>query len=222
MKTKLIPLIVTILAIPASQAAVNATTTFSFDDLRAGQNGSVSEGSFTFDGLSGTGTPTATISYTLTADFDADGIDDTLSFDLIASTADGNTGTNAAGFVGIGGPRFGDGQTITYTANVSGAEFTASSGDIFTANFDGFTGVDFGQVFEGSALIINGTSFATEPSGLTPAQQFDITASSGPNQTVDPFINGVDFDITVEEVPEPSSTALLGLGALGFLARRRR
>ena len=153
---------------------------------------------------------------------DTDGTSDTLSFDLLAASDDGNIGTNSSGFVGIGGPRFADEQTITYTAAVSPDAFTTSSGAIFTANFDGFTGVDFGQVFTGSALVINGTSFSTEPSGLTPAQEIDITASFGSNQNVNPFINGVDFNITVEEVPEPSSTALLGLGALGFLVRRRR
>ena len=222
MNKKLIPLIVTILAIPASHAAI----IFSFNDIRAsGTAGSVSEGSFNFDSIVGSGTPTATLTYTLTADFDTDGIDDTLTFDLIATAAAGNTGSNLAGFVGTGGPRIDDGETLTYTADVPTAAFKVSSGDIFTANFDGFTGVDFGQVFEGSALIINGTSFATEPSGLTPAQQIDITPSFGPNQTVAPFVNGVDFDIEVVEavpIPEPSSTALLGLGALGFLARRRR
>ena len=221
MKTKLIPLIVTVLAIPASQAA----TTFSFDDIREGNNGSVSAGSFSFVSSAGIGTPTATLTYTLTADFDTDGTDDTLTFDLIVTTPDGNIGNNGAGFVGVGGPRFNDGQTLTYTADVSSASFLASSGAEFEASFVGFTGVDFGQVFEGSALIINGTSFATEPSGLTPAQQIDITPSFGPNQTVAPFVNGVDFDIEVVEavpIPEPSSTALLGLGALGFLARRRR
>ena len=218
MRTKLVPLIVTILAIPASQAA----TTFSFDTLRATQNGMVSSGSFTFDSVVGVGSPEAIITYTLTADFDTDGIDDLLTFDIIATAAVGNIGDNGSGFIGTGGPRIGDGETLTYTADVPTAAFKVSSGDIFTANFDGFTGVDFGQVFEGSALIINGTSFATEPSGLTPAQQIDITVSSGPNQVVAPFISGVDFNITVEEVPEPSSTALLGLGALGFLVRRRR
>ena len=221
MKTKLIPLIVTILAIPASQAA----TTFSFDDLRAAQAGSVSTGSFTFDSIVGSGTPTAILTYTLTADFDADGIDDLLTFDLIATTAVGNIGSNTAGFVGTGSPRIGDGETLTYTADVSSAAFKTSSGDIFTASFVGFTGIDFGQVEPLSGFAINGTSFDTEPSGLTPAQQFDITAEFGPDQVVDPFVNGVDFDIEVVEavpIPEPSSTALLGLGALGFLARRRR
>ena len=220
MKTKLIPLIVTILAIPASQAA----TTFSFDDIREGNNGSVSAGSFSFVSSAGIGTPTATLTYTLTADFDTDGTDDTLTFDLIVTTPDGNIGNNGAGFVGVGGPRFNDGQTLTYTADVSSAAFKTSSGDIFTANFDGFTGADFGAVTGTSVFEINGTAFSTEPTDLTPAEVFAITSIEDPAQTAESFINGVDFDITVEAVPipEPSSTALLGLGALGFLVRRRR
>ena len=218
MKTKLIPLIVTFLAIPASQAA----TTFSFDDIREGNNGSVSAGSFSFVSSAGIGTPTATLTYTLTADFDTDGTDDTLTFDLIVTTPDGNIGNNGAGFVGVGGPRFNDGQTLTYTADVSSAAFKTSSGDIFTANFDGFTGADFGAVTGTSVFEINGTAFSTEPTDLTPAEVFAITSIEDPAQTAESFINGVDFDITVAEVPEPSSTALLGLGALGFLARRRR
>ena len=220
MRTKLVPLIVTILAIPASQAA----TTFSFDTLRATQNGMVSSGSFTFDSVVGVGSPEAIITYTLTADFDTDGIDDLLTFDIIATAAVGNIGDNGAGFIGTGGPRIGDGETLTYTADVSSAAFKTSSGDIFTANFDGFTGADFGAVTGTSVFEINGTAFSTEPTDLTPAEVFTITSIEDPAQTAESFINGVDFDITVEAVPipEPSSTALLGLGALGFLVRRRR
>ena len=219
MKTKLIPLIVTILAIPASQAA----TTFNFDSLLATQAGTVSSGSFTFDSIVGVGTPTAILTYTLTADFDTDGIDDLLTFDIIATATSSNTGTNGGGFVGTSGtPRITDGETLTYTADVSSASFLASSGAEFEASFVGFTGIGFGQVETGSAFTINGDQFFSAPDDLTPAQIFEITSNQAASQNAASFVSGIDFDITVEEVPEPSSTALLGLGALGFLARRRR
>ena len=220
MKTKLIPLIVTILAIPASQAA----TTFSFDTLRATQNGTVSAGSFSFDSDTGSGTSTGIITYTLTADFDADGVSDMLTFDIIATADTGNININGGGFVGVGNPRIDAGETLTYTADVPTASFIASDGGVFVASFEGFTGglfqnTDFPDTPTTDVFTANGVGFLTTDFSVTAADALTITS----NEPLI-FTSGIDFDIAVEAVPvpEPSSTALLGLGALGFLARRRR
>ncbi len=233
MKTKLIPLIVTVLAIPASQAA----TTFNFDNIRFNQNGSVqgAGNSFTHDSndLAASGlADSVTATYTLTSDFDADGIDDTLTFELTATAVapDGaQVSVNGAGVAGIAGPGsnflFAAGQGANYTFSIG--SLVASSGGDFEATFDGFTGGGIGSLdladpadpasvddsFNVNGVLLSSGSFEL----ASPSDEVLFNGVTG-----DVFVSGLDFDITVEAVPEPSSTALLGLGALGFLARRRR
>lgn len=56
--------------------------------------------------------------------------------------------------------------------------------------------------------------------GLTVATAFGSNLDSGP--VVLWVASGTDDTISVAKVPEPSSAALLGLGALGLVLRRRR
>ena len=223
MKTKLIPLIVTVLAIPASQAA----TTFNFDNIRFNQNGTVqgAGNSFTHDSndLAASGlADSVTATYTLTSDFDADGIDDTLTFELTATAVapDGaQVSVNTAGVAGIAGPGsnflFAAGQGANYTFSIG--SLVASSGGDFEATFDGFTGGGIGSLDAGDSFNVNGVDLASTTFDFASTDEVLFNGVAG-----DVFVSGLDFDITVEAVPEPSSTALLGLGALGFLARRRR
>ena len=230
MKTKLIPLIVTILAIPASQAA----TTFSFSTLRFTQNGSVvggAESSFIHveNTLETNGQASdVTASYILTADFDGDTLADTLTFGLTATAfapTGSNVSVNSSGVTGVAGPGnnffIGEGQAINYTVSVGSV--VTSTGAGFAASFDGFTGGSIGSTDEGDSYnangeVFTGSTFDFDSTGtLVPSETLLLTGVSGAV-----FSSGVDFGITVEEVPEPSSTALLGLGALGFLVRRRR
>ena len=225
MNKTLIPLIVTILAIPASQAA----TTFIFNDTRFTQFGSVSEGTVNFDPNNSTADNTSaseiTASFILTDDFDEDGENDTLTFELTA-TAVAPPGTsaflNANGIVGIGNVLLDAGEAINYTVSV-GAVVT-STGAQFAASFDGFTGGGFGNFDVGGIDAVgdsynaNGEVFTTSTFDFdSPSETLLLTGISG-----SAFNNSLDFGITVEAVPEPSSTALLGLGVLGFLVRRRR
>ena len=230
MNKKLIPLIVTILAIPASQAA----TTFDFSNIRFQQNGSVTEGTsvgtFTFvsnttpddpaplPNDSNSTAPEITANFTLTFDFDGDTINDTLTFGLTA-TAVAPTGANLLlntnGIAGIGDVFINENEAISYTVLVG--EIEATSGAAFAASFDGFTGGNV-NIGANESFDANGENFSVA--------LFDLSSSSETllldNVTGDIFTAGVNFGITVEAVPEPSSTAFLGLGALAFLARRRR
>ena len=218
MKTKLIPLIVTILAIPASQAA----TTFSFNALRFNQNGSVvGDGSFTHDFNSipdGSAAPSITATFTLTSDFDGDSIDDTLTFNLTGTAvtpAGSDLSLNTNGIAGVGNVFIDVGEAVDYTFSI-GSLVTSSGGD-FEASFDGFTG-GAANIQAGESFIANGETFDSAAFDL--ASSSETLSVSGDVGNI--FVAGLDFGVTVEAVPEPSSTALLGLGALGFLVRRRR
>ena len=215
MNKKLIPLIVIILAIPASQAA----TTFSFNNLRFIQFGSVNMGAtFTFDSTSSLANDSITANFTLTDDFDTDGTNETLTFGLTATAVapvDSNLSLNGNGIVGIGDVIINAGEAINYTVTVG--EVETSSGAAFAASFDGFTGGNVNIQAEES-FDANGENFTVALFNLSsPSETLLLDNVSG-----NIFTAGLNFNITVEAVPEPSSTALLGLGALAFLARRRR
>ena len=218
MKTKLIPLIVTVLAIPASQAA----TTFSFNALRFNQNGNVvGDGSFTHDSNSiadNSSAPSITANFTLTSDFDGDSIDDTLTFNLTGTAvapAGSSLFVNTNGIAGVDNVFIDELEAVDYTFSI-GSLVTSSGGD-FEASFDGFTGGAV-SIDPGESFIANGETFDSATFDF--ASSSETLSVSGDVGNV--FVSGLDFGITVEAVPEPSSTALLGLGALGFLVRRRR
>ena len=236
MNKKLLPLIVTILAIPASQAAT--TLPFGFSNIRFQPNGNVNMGAtFTFVSNTTPGdpeplpndsnstAPEITANFILTADFDGDATNDTLTFGLTATAVaptDSTLFLNTNGIAGIGNVFLDVGESINYTVSVG--EVVTSSGDEFAASFDGFTGGAFGNFNVGESYNANGEVFTTSTfdfvdseGTLVPSETLLLTGVSG-----SVFTTGFDFGITVEAVPEPSSTAFLGLGALAFLARRRR
>ena len=110
------------------------------------------------------------------------------------------------------------GEAVNYTFSV-GSLVTSSGGD-FAASFDGFTG-GAANIDPGESFIANGETFTSAAFDLASSPSETLLVSGDVGNI---FVAGLDFGVTVEAVPipEPSSTALLGLGALGFLARRRR
>ena len=197
----------------------------------------------TYSGFATTVIDADTFLFTQTSDFDGGGTDDTLSFTLTRTTYAASTITGSdvtLGNVITGGntanwfSNYGDRDTIQL--EVSGISYTSGEMDGTTAQFTGF------QTF-GRTNFTNGTGAGTVTidylihTGSTGSTTFtsanapiDLT-SAGNSETV--FITaeegsgGIrlrDLDLEFETVliPEPSSTALLGLGGLALILRRRK
>ena len=131
-----------------------------------------------------------------------------------ASNVGGDIGTffNGGGFVdsGAGGTTatITDGFTITLDADVDGYTFTLESiGATSPVEISGdFTGTQFVDFVGGGRFYY--------------AQQQFNTANNGVNLLGN--ITAASVDVTTAAVPEPSSLALLAIGAVGICVRRRR
>jgi len=124
---------------------------------------------------------------------------------------------------------------IRFTGFIAGVEnsvFVVESGDVFSINGAALTGTDAGDgttAFDGSTIDSSTLVFDNAPLvfqnldsggvvGLNGSDAFvlDLTTDAGGGYR----LQGVALDII--PVPEPSSTALIGLGGLALIMRRRR
>lgn len=189
------------------------------------------------------GVPLA-LNFTVTnQDLDGDSnMDDSFTFDLIASTTNGGatgvstwgqglSNSNAAGT----GNAFGSLNGVSITVgNIVG---TTSNGD--TVVFDGFTAATTASG-SGAGAIVDRT---IEAGGITftmsaadngafrfvqdtqtfgsPQSALDFANQGGTSGSLVVRVLDLQFS-TAPAVPEPSSALLAGLGALGLLARRRK
>ena len=141
-----------------------------------------------------------------------------MTFGLTATAvapADSPLFLNGNGIAGISNVFIDENEAISYTVSVG--EIVTSSGAAFAASFDGFTGGNV-NIGANESFDANGENFDVAVFNLSSSSETLLLD----NVTGNIFTAGVNFGITVEAVPEPSSTAFLGLGALAFLARRRR
>lgn len=147
----------------------------------------------------------------------ADGINNLQLGDLVvraeSSNNGGDIGTffNGGGFddSGVGGTTatITDGFTITLDADVSGYTFTLDS-------IGGSQAVISGDFAPGEFVDIVGTGH------FFYAQQQFNSANNGVNLLAN--ITQASVHVTTAAVPEPSSLALLAIGAVGICVRRRR
>lgn len=130
-------------------------------------------------------------------------------FNSVLSQFPAAGGTQGFVFQGVGND--------TAEAFVDGSQTAFAGSDIVGAN-----GVDLGSPL----LAIDNGSPATQ------ANTFEFTDAGGPvpfttsiglgNVTGNPRFQAIDVSAIIAPVPEPSSLALLGLGVVGLVARRRR
>lgn len=197
---------------------LRGTGVFGHPDATATLNGGAFPGTLAADPLN------FEITYT-NLDLDADGTpNDTVNFTV---TASGGNGQRAWGQgVDTG---FGNLNDVTFSVTSVSGNATDSGYPIM---FDGFTGGAIGVGGNGDlnrTAEINGNPVAVM-SPTTGAFQFIIDAVDfAPTPTVLYTNSGGDFgavsarhhDLQFSVVPEPTSAALLALGALGFVARRK-
>ncbi|MEP4077291.1 PEP-CTERM sorting domain-containing protein [Haloferula sp.] len=182
-------------------------------------------------------------SLTRTFDFDGGGTDDTLTFTLTRTTY--ATGTIAGlnvtvGAVNAGGntvnwySNFGDAESIQLV--VSGITYTSGEADGTTVVFDGFQGIGRTNFTSGTgagnaeidyhvhtgpvgSTIITNTGGTHDLTSAGSSTNVFLTAETGSGGI---RLRDVDLQFSTVAIPEPSSAALLGLGALALLVRRRK
>jgi len=159
------------------------------------------------------------VNFTVTGNFDTDAVADTLTFSLFVNDFDSYTGDFF---------RVASGTDVTFT--LGGASGTLSDG---VSSFTGLSGELFGDIGRRNASVTldDGTNtftslgtagYRNETLGTT----FDLETLTISGAAADSEFSSLDFNFTVETtattVPEPSSAALLGLGGLALLARRKK
>ena len=234
--------IITVAATLALVQSSNAAT-ISILNLSANAGGSIVSG-FTVSSAS-SGTPEIqTYSLTRTGDLDGLGSDDTLAFNLISKRYTGSTisagdvtlGTQAAAHdanVNWGSSIVADLSTLTF--EITGVTYSSAESTVAFSGFNEIQKVGGNPSNTESVDFYFGTTGATTANITAGNQNFDL--SSNPDQasmflaltteydaseTGNIRLRNLDFSFETSPIPEPSSTALLGLGFGALVLRRRR
>ena len=227
----------------AAHAAIVQYTTF---DANGGGTGykldGVNLGGLGSSVSSAVGGPTI-YSFTLINDLDGGGINDTLTFDLVYTLYTGSTisggnvtlgpkvalsgltthfGQNYVGEPDINTLQAGD----SFSLSIQNINYTDGEGNPDIARFLGFEDMHkFGGGTEDLLLGTTGyTALSVGASGLPVdfggfVEDLVLTTSITSGSTAQRLR---DLQFSFEVVPEPSSTALLGLGGLALMLRRKR
>lgn len=179
-----------------------------------------------------------TIQYTVSGlTIDADGAaDDSVTITLLVTTEGQNiqtSGTTANGWLSSGGTTMNsNGEQLTIAFNSISAALSGG-GSADTLTFDGFTAASWGSWASGHVAVLNGVSNAyvdgttnksQSTSGNSLVTWFDTAAITGAADDAAGSwrAESWNFGFTAAVVPEPSSAALLGLGGLALILRRRK
>ncbi|MCC6070551.1 PEP-CTERM sorting domain-containing protein [Massilia sp. GCM10020059] len=132
---------------------------------------------------------------------------------------------------GFGGPGLGNSTTTDYpTAAILNVKFDGVASNVFFT-FDNYgwnswgAGATFFSAFNSAGALLEtglvggGGSFALTSSGIADLQ-FNNNTGGASNWLF--TLNSLQAEVTANDVPEPASLALFGLGALGFAVSRRR
>lgn len=229
----------------ASLGTAQAVTVAITGAANSTAQGSASLGTWTVDQLIADNTANAavaadrTISYTISGlTIDTNGTaDDSITVNLLVTTDGSNiqtSGTTAAGWLSSGATTMnsnGDQLTIAFD---SISAVLSGGGAPATLSFDGFSSVNWGSWATGHTAVVNGVSNAyvdgianksQTVSGNSLVTEFDTAANTGAAADAAGSwrAEGWNFAVTATApVPEPSSTALLGLGGLALILRRRK
>lgn len=144
----------------------------------------------------------------------------------LSGTTNGATNeisTNPAGRVTFAGATE---RNNSMTLSVGSLVETTATGA--TINFDGFTSFTLDQFsvaadsfdFDGQSYVGNGNN-AVQTIAFTSSPTSGTIGNPGTGQFRFEGL-GMQYTVSASAVPEPGSAALLGLGALGFIANRRR
>jgi len=191
------------------------------------------------------GAITSTIDYQITdLDLAHDGTaNDTFNFSLVFTASEGSfVETDQGTTVGIAGNGSNTisaaSETITFTTTGASVDFGDSTGSLAGSGitFKGFNEVTLAKLSATEGYVLSGGTSADGTITGTAVTAFDPITSftlgglddePGTTNTNNRFnLKNVDLKYNIraghEAVPEPSSVALLGLGGLALLLRRRK